>query len=238
VSDTCDALSPEALERLSLAEEILGYTFTDRSYLREALTHPSYAGEHPGNCMYERLEFLGDAVLDLIVVEEVFRRFPDLPEGDMTKIKIAVVSGTTLSSVAGELGLDRAIFVGESERGTEGRGMISALENTLEALLGAIHLDSDIEAARSVALRLLGHLIDPRSASALDHPKSRLQEMAQAQGHSPVYDITGESGPPHDRSFTAEVRINGRLLGRGNCRTKKAAEMSAAKQAVDDIDAD
>ncbi|MDA3937663.1 MAG: ribonuclease III [Actinomycetota bacterium] len=235
---SCDILTLEALERLSLAEEILGYTFTDKSLLREALTHPSYTGEHPGDCMYERLEFLGDAVLDLIVVEEVFRRFPELPEGNMTKIKIAVVSGTTLSAVAGELGLDKAIFVGESEKGTAGRGMTSALENTLEALLGAIHLDSDLDSARVVALRLLGHLIDPRSASALDHPKSRLQEIMQAKGSSPEYRITDESGPPHSRSFTSQVSVDGVVLGTGNGRTKKTAEMAAAAQAVRKLESD
>ncbi len=229
---TCEIRDEADGARLDRAQQILGYIFENRSLLQEALTHPSYMGDHPGNCMYERLEFLGDAVLDLIVVEEVFRRFPDLPEGVMTKIKITVVAGTTLSKVAGDLGLDKALFLGESERGTDGRGMPSALENVLEALLGAIYLDSGLDAAREVALRHLGDLIDPDAATALDHPKSQLQEMLQSQGRAPVYHTVSHSGPPHDRSFTVEVMVGGVVMGTGTGRSKKSAEMAAAAEAL------
>lgn len=222
-------------ERISRAQEILGYTFADSALLERALTHPSFSDEPDCECDYERLEFLGDAVLGLIVVDEIYRRYPEMPEGGMTKVKIAVVSGTTLSDVAGNLGLADLIRLGESEKGTGGRGMHSALENAFEALVGAAYLDGGIEAARGVVLRTLSDRIVPDIAEALEHPKSLLQELAQAVGPPPVYTIVSSDGPPHERSFLSEVSVGGEVLGRGSGRSKKEAEMNAAAKAIEHL---
>lgn len=224
--------------RLDSAEEILGWHFGDRDLLAQALTHPSFElqGDHAPH--YERLEFLGDAVLGLIVVEEAYRRFPELPEGTMTKIKIAVVAGSTLTTVGEELGLGSLLRVGDSERGTGRRGMASALENVVEALIGALYLDGGLDAARSFVLSVLGDRIRPESADDLEHPKSRLQEYAQSRGQAPTYEIVAVEGAPHDRCFSARVLIDGRVLGTGSGRSKKEAEMLAAAEALDVLDAE
>ncbi len=135
--------------RIALAEKILGRTFTDRELLRLALTHPS-AVENGVEGFYERLEFLGDSVLGFIISEEAFRRFPDMREGGMTRIKVSLVAGSVLSAVARDLGLADALIVGDSERGTGGRGLTSALENTYEALTAAIYLDAGLDVGATV----------------------------------------------------------------------------------------
>lgn len=222
---------------LHRAEKALGYRFADRNLLSEALTHPSAAFQPDLTRDYERLEFLGDAVLGLVVVDEVFHRFPELPEGTLTKLKIALVSGSTLSATAEQLGLSDLIVVGESERGSGARGLRSALENAYEAVVGAIYLDGGFESARGFILRTLGDRITQDSVEALDleHPKSRLQEIIQATGGTVAYRISAEEGPPHARRFTAEVLVDGSVLGTGVGSTKKEAEMRAAAAALSRI---
>ncbi len=222
-------------KRLAMAQELVGHQFADVVLLDRALTHPSFVNDPDCRCDYERQEFLGDAVLGLLVVDEVFNRFPDLPEGKMTKVKISIVAGTTLYEVAGELGLAELIKVGESERGTGGRGMPSALENTFEALVGALYLDGGLDAARRFVLRTLGDRIVPEAANDLEHPKSRLQELAQSRGDTPEYRIVDVSGPPHDRTFTAEVVVGGAQVGTGTGPSKKVAEMNAAAAAIESL---
>lgn len=218
--------------RIAAAERLLGYRFRDPETIVRALTHPSHADELGATADYERLEFLGDTVLSMIVVDEVFHRFPEMPEGIMTKVKITVVSGTTLTEVAEELGLADLLVVGESEKGTGGRGLASALENAFEAIVGALYLDGGLEAARAFVLRVLGDRIHPGAAQGLEHPKSLLQELVQARGAALVYEITDVSGPPHDRSFTAHVVVDGTVFGEGAGRSKKEAEMNAAAAAL------
>lgn len=219
-------------ERLARAQAVLGHSFSDPELVERALTHPSFFEDSDVTGDYERLEFLGDAVLGLVVVEEVYRRFPDVPEGILTKLKIAVVAGTTLSRTAGELGLGELLRLGESERGTHGRGRASALENAFEALVGALYLDGGLDAARAFVLRTLGPSMVLETAEIAEHPKSALQEALQARGNVPEYSIESSSGPPHDRTFTAVVRVGEELLGRGVGRSKKEAEMNAAAEAV------
>jgi ribonuclease-3 len=215
------------------AEEIVGHHFRDPSLLVRALTHPSHS-DAPSSALgdYERLEFLGDSVLGLVVVEEVFHRFPELTEGVLTKMKIALVSGATLTEVAEELGLGRLVLFGDSELATGGRGMASALENVFEALVGALYLDGGLSAARTFVLGALGDRIRPDAAARLEHPKSLLQESLQARGLAPYYEIISQSGPPHDRTFEARVRVADDVVGTGGGRTKKEAEMNAAADAV------
>ncbi|NTU70353.1 MAG: ribonuclease III [Coriobacteriia bacterium] len=210
-----------------LAEQILGRRFADRELLRLALTHPS-AAENGAEGFYERLEFLGDSLLGFIIAEETFKRFPDMREGGMTRIKVSLVAGSVLSAAARDLGLADAIIVGRSERGTGGRGLKSALENTFEALTAAIYLDAGIDAAREWVLETLGHLITEETADSPENPKSALQELVQAKGASPEYRTVGEEGPPHDRTFSVEVFVDDKRIGSGVGRTKREAEAAAA----------
>lgn len=219
-------------DRIEAAQNIIGHTFADPSLLDAALTHPSYAEESSGATGYERLEFLGDAVLGLVVVEECYRRFPDLAEGIMTKIKIAVVSGTVLTATAEELGLAPLLLLGEGERRNASRGRRSALENAFEAVCGAIYLDGGYEAARGFILRTLGSRIVPEIAAFEEHPKSALLEYVQARSRNAVFSIESSEGPPHDRTFNATVTIDGALMGRGSGRSKKEAESNAAAEAL------
>lgn len=222
----------DSAQRLVAAQQLIGRDFDDPSLLERALTHPSFIDE-PGVFQdYERLEFLGDAVLGLIVVEEVYRRFPDIPEGVMTKIKIAVVSGTNLTSVAEELGLASLILMGQSEVGTKGRGLSSALENVFEAIVGALYLDGGLDASREFVLRTLGGRISPEAVELLEHPKSELQEFLQARGTVPEYCVIATQGPPHDRTFEVVVSVGKVEAGRGVGRSKKEAEANAAACAL------
>lgn len=218
--------------RLDTAQTVVGHVFADPSLLDAALTHPSYAEERSGSVGYERLEFLGDAVLGLVVVEECYRRFPDLSEGVMTKIKIAVVSGTVLTAAAETLGLSSLLQLGAGERRNAVRGRASALENAFEAVVGAIYLDAGYEPARAFVLRTLGERIVEEIAVDEEHPKSALFELVQAQGLTAHFTIEGSEGPPHERVFNASVTVAGELLGTGTGRSKKEAEMNAAAEAL------
>lgn len=229
------AKQPQYAEKLALAERILGHAFSDRDLLLHALTHPSAAEDHDVCCFYERLEFLGDSLLGFIIAEELFTRFPDMPEGGMTRIKVSVVNGHVLSKTAEELGIGNALVLGDSVLGTGGRGITSAMENAFEALTAALYLDAGMDAARKWILRTLGPLIDVDRASVPENPKSVLQEICQAGGHAPAYCIINHEGPPHDRSFTAEVTVAGEVVGSGSGRTKREAEAAAAAAALEHL---
>lgn len=218
--------------RLELAEAILGRRFADRELLRRALTHPSASADTNADGFYERLEFLGDSVLGFIIADEAYGRFPQMREGGMTRIKVSLVAGSVLSHVARDLGLADALIVGESERGTGGRGLTSALENSYEALTAALYLDGGIEAAREWVLRTLGPLITEAAADAPENPKSLLQELVQGRGENASYTTVNADGPPHDRTFTVTVRVAGKTLGQGRGRTKREAEAAAATTAL------
>lgn len=218
--------------RLELAENIIGRRFDDRELLRCALTHPSAIEGTDADRFYERLEFLGDSVLGFIIAEETFSRFPLMREGGMTRIKVSLVAGSVLSNVARDLGLLDTLIVGESERGTGGRGLNSALENAYEAITAAIYLDGGLEAAREWVLRTLGPLITEDVATTPESPKSQLQELVQARGECAVYHTIAAEGPPHDRTFSVSVDVAGATLGSGTGRTKREAEAAAASAAL------
>ncbi len=221
--------------RLDIAERVIGHHFGDRDLLRQALTHPSASEDKDPSSYYERLEFLGDSVVGFLIAEEIFRRYPHLPEGGLTRIKTSVVAGATLSRVAEDLGLLDALILGESVIRTGRRGMASALENTFEALVAAVFLDAGIDTAREWILRCLGPLIDETQAHAPENPKSLLQETLQAKGVTPVYRILHHEGPPHERKFTALVEADGEILGEGTGATKKEAEATAAARALEHL---
>lgn len=214
----------------ALAERC-GYPFANLQLLEQAMAHRSWCAEQ-GQTSNERLEFLGDAVLGLVVTANIFRRYPHLPEGDLAKLRAAVVNATTLAEVAVEVDLGPCLMLGKGEDATGGREKSSILADALEALIGAVYLDGDWDAAESLVLRLLG----PRIAEAAEGPgghdfKTRLQELvARRFDQLPSYNVT-DTGPDHAKIFTAVARVMGVERGRGEGRSKKQAEQAAARQA-------
>jgi ribonuclease-3 len=199
------------------------------------LTHRSYAYEHGGLPTNERLEFLGDSVLGLVVTDELYRSHPDLPEGRLAKLRASVVNMTSLAKVArslGDGGIGPHLLLGRGEQTTGGREKDSILADALEALLGAVHLEHGLEAAAALVHRLFDPLLAESATrgAALDW-KTSLQELGAAQGlGAPVYDVQ-DDGPDHAKTFTAVVMLGGTVHGRGTGRTKKAAEQEAAETA-------
>lgn len=213
----------------------LGVPVRDPQLYRRALTHPTWASENGGED-YERLEFLGDAVLSWVVAPRLYEAFPDLPEGSLTRMKIALTSGKTATEVARELGLGPAIRFGHGAQHEAGRA--SVLENVFEAVVGAVYLDAGIEAAGDFVLRVLGDRISHERLLAVpEDAKSRLQALTQGAGLGlPTYRITERSGPPHAPVYTVEVSLEGRVLGVGSGATKQHAQKAAAVAALEVLD--
>jgi len=200
--------------------------------LERALTHRSYAYENGGLPTNERLEFLGDSVLGLVVTDTLFRGYPNLPEGQLAKLRAAVVNMTALAGVARGLDLGAFIRLGRGEEGTGGRDKPSILADTLEAVIGAVFIDCGLDQASGLVHRLFDPVIErsARLGAGLDW-KTSLQELTAAQLLGvPDYQVT-ESGPDHQKSFQAYVRVGGTVLGSGQGRSKKAAEQQAAEAA-------
>jgi ribonuclease III len=219
------SVSPDALaKRLGIG--------VDPDLLRLAVVHRSYCAESPGEEPNERLEFLGDAVLGLVVTAHLFRTFPDLREGDLARIKAAVVSSATLSVVARELGLGAALLLGRGEENSGGREKPSLLADCLEAVIGAVYISSGLVAAESFVLEHLGESIEEEATrSVLGDAKNVLQELAAQLGlEAPAYRLS-DHGPEHAKVFTAEVDF-GALHGHGEGRSKKEAERHAAMAAL------
>lgn len=214
--------------------DALGVTLSDEM-LTVALTHRSYAYEHGGLPTNERLEFLGDAVLELTVTVELFHRHPERPEGDLAKLRASVVNTQALADVARVLtpdGLGAYLLLGRGELNSGGAGKASILADGIEALLGAVYLEHGLATAHSVILRLFGTLLDvaPSLGAGLDW-KSSLQELTAARGLGvPLYIVTS-TGPDHDKQFTATVIVMDTEYGTGMGRTKKEAELKAASAA-------
>jgi ribonuclease III len=213
----------------------LGYKFRNPLLLAEALTHPSLAYEsQKAQFDNQRLEFLGDAVLQLVLTEHLFRSFPHSPEGRMTKIRAQLVSRNALAQFAGKLQLGQYILLGKGEEASGGRKRASTLADALESLIGAIYLDSGFDAARELVLRLFEQGIGTVSSSDEEgNPKGTLQEVLQSLGsEAPRYLITGESGPDHRKVFHAQVVWRGTILAQGRGKSKKEAEVRAALEAL------
>ena len=216
----------------------------DSTLLDRALAHRSWCAEHAGNLSNERLEFLGDAVLGLVVAEYVFAAFPERSEGWLSRARASLVRGSTLYSIAQEIGVGDALFLGKGEQQSGGRDKPSILADSVEALIGATFVDAGIDEARRVVLGLLGTRLevlaqqsDPADPSPNDH-KSRLQEMQARQGLSlPTY-TWSESGLEHARHFVVEARIDGVAVGRGTGTSKKQAEQDAAQHALSTMNGD
>jgi ribonuclease-3 len=216
-------------------ESRIGYKFRNSFLLAEALTHPSLAYEsqrpHFDN---QRLEFLGDAVLQLILTEELFKMFPDFPEGHLTKLRSRIVSRRALAHFAMSIHLGDYVLLGKGEESTGGRRRLSTLADAFESLIGAVYLDAGVEAARTMVLHLFQAEIGELAASPEErNPKGELQECLQAiHPQAPEYRIIGESGPDHRRVFQAEVSWRGQVLATGKGKSKKEAEARAAAEGL------
>jgi ribonuclease-3 len=220
----------------------LGYTFGDKFLLENALLHRSHVhvtGQDRDQSN-ERLEFLGDAVLGLVVNEDLYQKFPNRSEGDLTKMKALLVCGVRLSEVAGQFDLGVHIRMSRSEAATGGRHRSSILADTMEALIGAVYLDGGLGAARGVIHRLvLAGSENVLAKRSLRNFKSRLQELIQARHKSPPrYRVLEVQGPDHDRLFKVVVTFDGQTLGMGEGRNKKTAEQNAAREALATLESD
>lgn len=221
---------------VSELEEILGYRFLDRSLLELALTHPSITHDlGAGTPHNQRLEFLGDAVLQLVLTFELFEKFPTLGEGPLTQARAEMVNRRTLATQSRGLGAGRFLRMSRSEESTGGRDRASALADAFEALVGAIFLDGGLEPARAFVLRRFRESFGQLEAlPSLHNPKGELQELLQAaSAEAPVYQLLSVNGPDHDREFECAVSYRGDLLARGTGKTKKAAESEAARHALE-----
>ena len=221
-------------EQVELAEEIIGHAFADEELLRTALTHPSFSFESEYPQMYERLEFLGDAVLGFIVTDYIYGRFPDFQEGDLAKLRASVINGDVLAEIAGEIELGKCIFMGKGVEQMGGRHRTSILADCFEAIIGAVYLDAGAEVTSELVLRLVeARIVQQSETRQWTDFKSRLQEHTMREMNvTPTYEIISETGPSHEKIFNAIVRVIGRPYGEGVGTSKKRAEQEAAREAL------
>jgi len=213
--------------------ERLGYHFRDSSLLGQALTHRSWCAENAGYQSNERLEFLGDAVLGLVVTDDIYVLMPDAGEGQLSRVRATVVCAPALAEMAAEVGVGQVLLLGKGENASGGRARPSILADAMEAVIGAVYLDGGISAASGLVARLVGPRLT--TAGAPDH-KSRLHEMAARDpGRQVAFEIV-EDGPEHDKTFRATVVLDGRPLGVGVGRSKKQAEQAAARDTWHQLD--
>ena len=210
----------------------MGRPFGDRELLARAMAHRSWCAEAPGNLSNERLEFLGDAVLGLVVTDYLYRTYPDLPEGQLAQVRASVVNAEALAEVAAEIDLGSELLLGKGEDASGGREKPSILSDAMEAVIGAVYIDGGWEAAEELVMRLLGERIIEGAAGPGGHDyKTRLQEhCARVFDELPRYHHDAE-GPDHAKRFIASVSIKGEVVGRGEGRSKKQAEQAAARMA-------
>jgi len=224
------------LADLTALQQTLGVSFNDLSLLEQALVHSSYINERPGFAptSNERLEFLGDAILGFIVAEELYQRFPQFSEGEMTKLRSSLVCRDTLSRIARAISLGNYLYLGRGEEVSGGRHKPANLVGALEAVIAAIFLDQGSTTTRDFVLRSLNKELDRVLSQGVEADyKSQLQELIQSrQQQTPTYNVIEAGGPDHDRTFTVEVRLGDTVLGRGAGKSKKVAEAEAARSAL------
>jgi ribonuclease-3 len=227
------------LADLSLLQKKIGVRFNRLSLLELALVHGSYLNENPGAfpASNERLEFLGDAVLGLVIAESLYQAFQDSPEGELTRLRSALVRRETLARIAGQIGLGDYLYLGVGEEGGGGRRKPANLAGAFEALVAAIYLDQGLNASRSFINVLVYEGMYSQATRAVETDyKSKLQEMMQANRQvTPSYHLIEAVGPDHARQFTVEVKVGDTVLGQGSGKTKKAAEMEAARIALEKL---
>ncbi len=219
--------------KLEELQNIIGYQFKEPELLRQALTHSSFANEkhlkkHSDN---ERLEFLGDAVLEVVSSEFLFKNYPNLPEGELTKLRASIVCEPTLALCTEEIQLGKYLYLGKGEDMTGGRGRKSILSDAMEAVIGALYLDGGFEAAKAYIHRFI--LVDIEHKKLFYDSKTILQEYVQGNYKEDLhYELIGEEGPDHDKNFMVEAKIGDKVIGHGKGHTKKAAEQAAAYEAL------
>ena len=206
---------------------------SDRALLKQALTHSSYANEHKMDHSHcnERLEFLGDAVLELVTSDFLYHKYADLPEGELTKTRASIVCEPTLAACAGDIRLGERLYLGKGEEATGGRLRNSVVSDAFEALIGAVYLDGGLACARELITRFV--LNDIEHKKLFYDSKTILQEMVQSRQDGPLtYELVREEGPDHDKHFEVCARMGEQEIGRGEGRTKKAAEQMAAYKGI------
>ena len=219
------------------AEELVGVTFADKRLLHSALTHRSYLNEHRSADWEhnERLEFLGDAVLELVITDFLYRTYPDKPEGELTAVRAALMNSNSLSGATQALGVNDFLLMSRGEAKDQGRARQYILANAFEAVIGAIYLDQGYAAAQQfIADRLFAKTEEIITKRLWQDPKSRFQEMAQEHvSVTPVYETLGQTGPDHDRVFTIGVFLRKEKIAEGTGRSKQEAEQAAAERAIE-----
>ena len=219
-------------------ETAIGYRFKNISLLQNALTHSSYANErwHDSLKSNERLEFLGDSILGMVVAEYLYKNFPDRPEGELTRMRADMVCEKTLAAVAARIALGQHLMLGNGEEQGGGRSRDSILADAVESVLAACYLDGGIEAASSFVRRFVLVNVPVKQFHNADY-KTALQELIQQKktNHAIVYRLAGESGPDHDKQFQVELLLDGEVIGSGIGSSKKRAEQEAAKAALEKL---
>ena len=218
-------------------EPLLYHCFSNQALLQQALTHPSYLNEtrQEGAADYQRLEFLGDAVLGLLLADLLYQQFPGLPEGDLSRLRSSLVDQPRLAKLAADAGIAPLILMGKGAEREGGRTNPSILADVFEALIGAIYCDAGFVAVQKVVKQIYTPLVAAIGAdtSAQHDAKSELQELLAARKQpTPVYNLVDQQGPDHDRLFSVEVVVDGMMLGQGQGRSKKTAQQSAAEAAL------
>jgi ribonuclease-3 len=224
---------------LKVFEERIGIDFRDTGLLEQVFIHTSYSHENPEyvNINNERLEFLGDSVLNFVISGEIFQKYPELPEGKLTEIRISLIREETLAEIATTLDLGKYLFLGKGEEATGGRKRQTNLADALEALIGALFLDQGLNSTKTLILDWFDKLLNSIDISSISiNYKSRLQEFTQAKyALLPNYTLVEETGPDHDKVFTVNVILEDRVMGTGCGKSKKAAEMEAAHHACNEL---
>lgn len=215
-------------------EEKIGYSFKDKALLELALTHSSYANENKLKKNNERFEFLGDSVLGFVTAEYLFSEYKNRPEGEMTKLRAAVVCEKSLFRFAEQIDLGKYILLGRGEESTGGRNRPSVVSDAFEAVVAAIYLDGGIEAVKPYILRFIKEAVK-REASFKDNKSLLQEEIQKIKGNTLTYEEVGEEGPDHDKTFIFKVSLNGEVIGEGKGKSKKEAEQNAAGIALNKI---
>ena len=218
-------------------ETAIGYRFHNISLLQNALTHSSYANERWHNSLLsnERLEFLGDSILGMLVAEYLYSTFPNRPEGELTRMRADMVCEKTLANVANSIGLGDHLLLGHGEEQSRGRNRNSILADAMESVIAASFLDGGMEAAKGIVKRFILTEVPVTKLHNTDY-KTALQELVQQKKNQILsYTLVGESGPDHDKQFAVEVSLNGQTVGRGTGTSKKRAEQMAAQSAIEEL---
>lgn len=231
---THSKLAPKKDSLLAILQKELGYVFADPSLLVRSLTHVSH-NRIKSDGHNEVLEFLGDAVLELAISDLLMRRFPERSEGDLSRMRAALVNSSTLAEKAAALNLGGLLRLGKGEERSGGRSKPSILAGAFEALLGGVYRDGGYEAARGLVERYFAADVEEKQLGQQDY-KTRLQEISQMLFHAPpAYRLVAETGPAHERRFVTEIVVGGKVLGKGEGRSKKQSEQEAAKKALEQL---